>query len=61
MQLQQIPFYYSVNTPGGLIQAAAAVGQHQNIMIPSASSSAGQATQGLPPIHYAGVYPGKFK
>jgi hypothetical protein len=55
-----MPFYYSVNS-SGLIQAAAAVGQHPNIMIPSASSSGGPATPGLSSLHYAGVYPGKVK
>ncbi|CAF4341956.1 unnamed protein product, partial [Adineta steineri] len=55
MQLQQIPFYYPVNA-SGLIQATAGVGQPQNIMIPSASSSAGQASSGLPPLHYTSVY-----
>jgi hypothetical protein len=61
MQLQQMPFYYPLNTPG-LIQAAAAaaagVGQPQNIMIPSAGSSAGQTTSAPPSIYYQGVYPG---
>ncbi|CAF1038237.1 unnamed protein product [Rotaria sp. Silwood1] len=55
MHLQQIPFYYSVNS-SGMIQAAAAVGQHQNIMIPSTSSSTGSSTPVMPPLHYAGVY-----
>lgn len=59
MHLQQIPFYYPMNT-SGLIQAATGVGQPQNIMIPSTNSSAGSATPGLPPIHYAGIYAGKF-
>ncbi len=59
MQLQQIPFYYPVNA-SGIIQAAANAGQPHNIMIPSASSSAGQASSGLHPLHYAGVYAGKF-
>ncbi|CAF0809537.1 unnamed protein product [Rotaria sp. Silwood1] len=60
MQLQQIPFYYPINT-SGIIQAAAAaasgVGPPQNIMIPSTSSSAGPATPAPPSIYYPGVYP----
>jgi len=63
MQLQQIPFYYPINT-SGIIQAAAAaagVGPHQNIMIPSGSSSGGQATQAPPSLYYPGVYPGIFQ
>jgi hypothetical protein len=60
MQLQQLPFYYSLNAPG-LVQANAAVGQPQNIMIPSANSSGGSATPGLPPLHYANIYAGKVK
>ena len=61
MQLQQIPFYYPVNS-SGMIQAATGVGQPQNIMIPSAGSSAGPTTQGLPSFHYhPGVYAGTFK
>jgi hypothetical protein len=59
MQLQQIPFYYQMN-PSGMIQAAAAVGQHQNIMIPSGSSAAGPNPQGLPSLHYPGIYAGRF-
>ncbi|CAF1556468.1 unnamed protein product, partial [Adineta steineri] len=56
MQLQQIPFYY---TAGGLIQAAAApgVGQPQNIMMPSGSSSAGPGVAAPPSLYYSGVYP----
>jgi hypothetical protein len=62
MQLQQIPFYYPINTPG-LIQAAAAaagVGPPQNIMIPSANSSGGPGTSAQPSIYYPGMYPGIF-
>ncbi|CAF2363792.1 unnamed protein product [Rotaria sp. Silwood2] len=59
MQLQQIPFYYPINT-SGIIQAAAAaasgVGPPQNIMIPSTSSSAGPATSAPHSIYYPGVY-----
>ena len=55
----QIPLYYQLNP--GLIQTAAGVGQPQNIMISSANSSGGQVTPGLTPLHYAGVYPGKFQ
>ena len=40
MQLQQIPFFYSVNSQG-LIQAANPNGQPQNIMIPTASAAGG--------------------
>ena len=60
MQLQQIPFYYPINT-SGLIQAAAAhcVGQPQNIMIPSASSSGGQLHRSTFNI-LSRVYPGKL-
>jgi hypothetical protein len=61
MQLQQIPFYYPINTQG-IIQAAAAaagVGPPQNIMIPSAGSSAGPGTSAPPSIYYQ--YPGKNK
>jgi hypothetical protein len=60
MQLQQMPFYYPINT--SLIQAAAAatgVGPPQNIMISSGGSSGGQATAGPHSIYYQGVYPGK--
>jgi hypothetical protein len=64
MQLQQIPFYYPINTPG-IIQAAAAaaagVGPPQNIMIPSANSSGGPNSQAQPSIYYPGVYPGMLK
>jgi hypothetical protein len=60
MPLQQIPFYYQVN-PSGLIQATNAAGQPQNIMISSANSSTGQVTPGLTPLHYGGVYAGKFQ
>jgi hypothetical protein len=57
MQLQQIPFYYPINT-SGIIQAATGVGPHQNIMIPSAGSSGGPGTQAQPSIYYPGVYTG---
>ncbi len=60
MPLQQIPFYYQVN-PSGLIQTTAGVNQPQNIMISSANSSTGQVTSGLTPIHYGGIYAGKFQ
>jgi len=60
MPLQQIPFYYQVN-PSGLIQATNAAGQPQNIMISSANSSTGQVNPGLTPLHYGGVYAGKFQ
>jgi len=63
MQLQQIPFYYPINT-SGIIQAAAAaagVGPPQNIMIPSAGSSGGPATSAPHSIYYQGVYSGKNK
>jgi hypothetical protein len=56
MQLQQIPFYYPINT-SGIIQAAG-VGPPQNIMIPSAGSSGGPATQAPPSIYYPGIYTG---
>jgi hypothetical protein len=59
MQLQQIPFYYPINSQG-IIQAAG-VGPHQNIMIPSGSSSSGQGTSAPPPIYYSGVYAGIFQ
>jgi hypothetical protein len=58
MQMHSVPFYYSVNAQG-LIQATPATGHPQNIMIPSGSSSAGQATPGMPPLQYAGIYTGK--
>jgi hypothetical protein len=61
MQLQQIPFYYPINT-SGIIQAAAAaaagVGPPQNIMIPSTGSSAGPNTSAPPSIYYQGMYAG---
>jgi hypothetical protein len=65
MQLQQIPFYYPINT-SGIIQAAAAaaaagVGPPQNIMVPSAGSSGGPATSAPHSIYYQGVYSGKNK
>ena len=60
VQLQQIPLYYSMNTPG-LVQAATAVGQPQNIMMPPPSSSVGSTTSNLSALHYAGVYTGKFR
>ncbi|CAF4917233.1 unnamed protein product, partial [Rotaria magnacalcarata] len=59
MQLQQIPFYYPINTPG-IIQtaatAASGVGPPQSIMIPSTSSSAGPATPAAQSIYYPGIY-----
>lgn len=60
MPLQQIPFYYQVN-PSGLIQTTNAAGQPQNIMISQANSSAGSVNPGLTPLHYGGVYAGKFQ
>jgi hypothetical protein len=60
MQLQQIPFYYPINS--SVIQAAAAaagVGPPQNIMISSGGSSGGPGTSGPHSIYYQGVYPGK--
>ena len=60
MQLQQIPFYYQVNSQG-IVQAAGTVGQHQNIMIQSAGAAGGPNAQGLPPLHYQSVYAGKLK
>lgn len=61
MQLQQIPFYYPINTQG-IIQATAtsaqSVGPPQSIMIPSTNSSAGPGTSAPPPIYYPGVYTG---
>jgi hypothetical protein len=60
MQLQQIPFYYQVNSQG-MVQAAGTVGQHQNIMIPSASAAGGPNAQGLTPLHYQSVYAGRLK
>jgi hypothetical protein len=53
MQLQPIPFYYPVNTPG-IIQTAAAsgVGPPHNMVITQAGSSAGPVASGPPPMYY---------
>lgn len=64
MQLQQIPFFYPINTQG-MIQSAAVtasgVGPAQNIIIPSTNSSGGPATQAPHSMYYPGVYPGMFE
>lgn len=56
MQLQQIPFYYPINTQG-IIQASG-VGPPQNIMISSTNSSGGPGTPAPTPLYYQGVYSG---
>ena len=59
MQLQQIPIYYSMNA-AGMIQSAGTVGQPQNIMIPTGSSTGGPPTSAASPLYYTGLYPGKW-
>lgn len=61
MQLQQIPFYYSMNGQG-LIPVGGSVGQGPNIMIPTGNvpggGAAGSATS---PVYYPGMYSGTMK
>ena len=62
MQIPQMPFYYPINAlniPGASV--AAGVGPSQNIMISSAGTSGGPASQVPPPLYYtSGVYQGIY-
>ncbi|CAF4074034.1 unnamed protein product, partial [Rotaria sordida] len=57
MQLQQTPFNYHLANRPSMIQAAAAIDQSQNMVMPLAGSIGGPTTLGLSSFHDTEVYP----